>query len=402
MGLKPNRTRRTWLASCASTVAGVSVLAGCTSDSSETNEDEPENDDALSADTWPMYGVDPQNTGYHPTATGPTNEDVTAKLLFESNGTVSDSPAVIGDTLYTAADNQLYAINTETGENEWRSDFPDIRGTYPAISDNRIYVGMNEGIATVNRNNGNLIWQNSVGISNVCPVVDSGAVIGSENLLLYKFDTNNGEETIIHSFRDENIGRPYTSIPAYDDGSVYFAGEHVLHSVNAKNSSVEWTFENPEGKSMGECNPATDGENIYISGADKRLYAIDTKDGTQKWSIKTKSETPQNPSLANGILYVVASDSVLSGGGSWLLAIDTKKEEVIWEDSLQSNINYKPVISNSSVYYANSRQVLAYDRETGDRRWKIDEFNEPIAGPPTISDDHAFISLKSGEIYLIT
>ncbi len=95
MDRKPSRTRRTWLASCASTAAGVSILAGCTSDSSEPADDESENDDVLPADRWPMYGVDPQNTGYHPTATGPTSEDVRVRKLFDGEGSISNSPIVV-------------------------------------------------------------------------------------------------------------------------------------------------------------------------------------------------------------------------------------------------------------------------------------------------------------------
>jgi len=117
MGRKSIRTRRNWLASCASVTAGLATLAGCTN--SDETSDEPENSEELPPTRWPMYGVDPQNTGHHPTANGPSGEDVEIQTIIKADDAIHNNLTIDDNQLYaTSADGSLLSIDILENELE--------------------------------------------------------------------------------------------------------------------------------------------------------------------------------------------------------------------------------------------------------------------------------------------
>lgn len=358
------------------------------------------NSDKIPANQWPMYGVDPQNTGYHPTASGPTGGDVERQTFYEAEEVVSSSPAIIDDTLYTATDDSLSAINLETGGRKWKKQIDGLQGYYPVVDDERVYVGTNNGLAAVGRGGTELSWRNDVGISTVEPVVADGSVVGAENMILYRFHPETGTETILHDLRDYKGGRPYTDIPAYDDGTVYFAGGHILYAIDAENGEVKWTFENPEEKPMGESNPAVADGTVYIGGEDQCLYAISTENGDEEWSIKINAKVECSPSIADGIVYFGGTDS----GGQRFFAIDTDSQEQVWDPKeLQYSVRSKPAVANDTVYITSYQDIFALNSKNGSTEWEIKDIGngvgDSLSTTPVVSEGSVYISTREGIIH---
>ncbi|WP_435551580.1 PQQ-binding-like beta-propeller repeat protein [Natrinema sp. CGMCC1.2065] len=400
MSWKPNRTRRTWLASCASTVAGVSVLAGCTSDSSETNEDEPENDDALSADTWPMYGVDPQNTGYHPTATGPTGDEVRLRKVFEGEGSISNSPVIVDDTLYVAADTHLYAVDLETEELEWQKEVNASPAAHPAAGDDRVFAGTRDGIVAADLEDGEIRWRNDIGISSVNPVPVNDGVVGTENLFLHYFDRENGDEHTLHDMREHQGGRPYTDVPAVDNGNAYFVSENTVYAVDIENGRIQWQFENTTEKPLGESNPAVVDGTVYLGGEDQHLYAI--KEGEERWSLEIDEPIVSSPTITEDTVY-------FGGGGTGsqdFFAIDIESQTNYWgPKDLRYSVTAKPIVTDDIVYVSSYFDLLAFDADDGAVKWRLKEFGEDdgesIRAPPAISNESLYIPTSEGNIYAV-
>ncbi|MGQ3411037.1 outer membrane protein assembly factor BamB family protein [Natrinema sp. LN54] len=356
--------------------------------------------DELPASEWPMYGVDPQNTGYHPTATGPTGDDVERKTFYEAEEAVSNSPAIIGETLYTATDDYLSAVDISTGERKWKKQVTGLQGYYPVVDDERVYVGTDNGIAAVDRGGTELSWRNDVGISTVEPVVADSSIVGAENMILYRFHPETGTETILHDLRDYEGGRPYTDIPAYDDGTVYFAGGHILYAIDVENGEVKWTFENPEEKPMGESDPAVADETVYIGGEDQCLYAISTEDGEEEWSIEINAKVECSPSIADGTVYFGGSDS----GRQQFFAIDTDSQKHIWDPKeLQYSVRSKPVVANDIVYITSYRDIFAFNSKDGSTEWEIKNIGngveDSLSTTPVISGGSVYVSTRDGKIH---
>ncbi|QCC59579.1 PQQ-binding-like beta-propeller repeat protein [Natrinema thermotolerans] len=400
MSWKPNRTRRTWLASCASTVAGVSVLAGCTSDSSETNEDEPENDDTLSADTWPMYGVDPQNTGYHPTATGPTGDEVRLRKVFEGEGSISNSPVIVDDTLYVAADTHLYAVDLETEELEWQKEVNASPAAHPAAGDDRVFAGTRDGIVAADLEDGEIRWRNDIGISSVNPVPVNDGVIGIQNLFLHYFDLKNGDESTLHDMRNHQGSYPYTHVPAVDNGNAYFVSENSIYAVDIVDGSVQWQFNSSTKEPLGESDPVVLDETVYLGGEDHRLYAIES--GSKKWELEIDEPIKCSPSVASGTVY-------FGGGGTGtqdFFAINIENKSFEWSPkNLRYSVSAKPVITDDIVYVSSYHDLVAFNTEDGTVKWRVkdlgQESGESIRAPPAISNGTLYVPTAEGNVYAV-
>ncbi|WP_084177329.1 outer membrane protein assembly factor BamB family protein [Natrinema saccharevitans] len=399
MGWRTNRTRRTWLASCASTAAGISILAGCTSDSSEPADDESE-DDALAADTWPMYGVDPQNTGYHPTATGPTSEDVQVRKLFDGEGSISNSPVIVDGTLYVIATTRLHAIDLETGELEWQKEVNASPAAHPAADNERVFAGTRDGIVAADLEDGEVQWRNDIGISSVNPVPVNDGVIGIQNLFLHYFDLKNGNESTLHDMRDHQGGYPYTYVPAVNNGNVYFVSENTIYAVDIEDENIQWQFESSTEEPLGESDPTIFNETVYVGGEDQHLYAI--KDGSERWKLEIDEPITCSPSVAPETVY-------FGGGGAGaqkFFAVDINEKIYEWDPKdLRYSVSAKPVITDDIVYVSSYYDLLAFDTEDGSVTWEIKEFGqeggESIRAPPAISDETLYVPTAEGNVYAI-
>jgi len=389
------------LASCASVTAGLATLAGCTN--SDETSDEPENSEELPPTRWPMYGVDPQNTGHHPTATGPSGEEVELRTVFESEGVISNSPTIVDGTLYVAADNHLHAVDLATEELEWKKQVNASPSAHPAVSDKAVYAGTKDGIVAVERGGDSVIWRNDVGISSVNPVIADNAVVGTQNLILHRFDPESGDEKPLHNMRNYQGGGPHTNVPAVAGGTVYFAGENTLYAVDLETGEVEWEFENPAGEPLGESNPAVKDGTVYVGGEDQRLYAIDTQNGSEEWSIEINASVECSPSIADGTIYFGGAGA----GAQKFFAIDRDSQNHVWgPKDLRYSVRSKPIIADGIVYVSNYHDLIAFNSENGTVNWKYEDIgegvSESIGATPALSDGQLYFPSLAGVVCRIT
>ncbi|WP_175416351.1 PQQ-binding-like beta-propeller repeat protein [Natrinema versiforme] len=368
------------------------------------NDDKSNNKDSgtgdeLPASEWPMYGVDPQNTGYHPTATGPTGDDVELNTVFESEGVISNSPAIVDETLYVAADNHLHAVDLPSGDLEWKEEVNASPTAHPAVGKG-VYAGTKDGIVAIDRDGEEVLWREDIGISSINPVIAGDAVIGTQNLLLHRFDPENGDETTLHNMRNHQGRGPHTNVPAFNNGSVYFAGENTLYAVDSENGEIEWRFKNPNEEPLGESNPAVADGTVYVGGEDQRLYAIDAENGEEEWSIGIDARVECSPSIANGTVYFGGAGT----GAQKFFAVDIKSQEYLWDPiKLPYRVQTKPLIADGIVYIPSYHDLVALNSSNGTVKWHYKEFGkregESIRAPLAISNDILYVPTAGGNVY---
>jgi outer membrane protein assembly factor BamB len=345
-----------------------------------------------------MYGVDPQNTGHHPTANGPSGEDVEIQTIIKADDAIHNNLTIDDNQLYaTSADGSLLSIDILENELEWAKNINTPSDGHPLITDGSIYTGIDQGLAAVNRKDGELRWKQDSLLWEVAPIPTSAGVIGTQNRILHQFDSETGNEDTVYNTREKSASLPISTVPALNNGTAYFAAEDTLFSVNIENNELEWTFRNPYGELMGEVNPTVDDKTVYITGEGERLYAIDVKNGSKKWSIDTL-ENPGSPSLANGVIYLMAGGSVLTGGDVWLLAISVDKKKIIWKKSLESRLKQKPVVTTGSVYHSNGDNIYSFDAKSGELQWQVMNYKENFTASPTVSDKYLYLPTEKGKI----
>jgi len=216
-------------------------------------------------------------------ATGATNWTV------PSVGSVS-SPLIYNNMLITYSGSALKALNpASSGSQLWSTTLTAGGGNYdfgsPAAADGNIYMctGKTGHVFCIQASNGAKLWEKAPGYS-----------------ALY-------------------------STPAISNGSVYIVASAdwfgqptggALIKMDGADGSTKWTYSVPANQGTPWDSAAVSGEFVYF-GAGATIYCIKT-DGTLRWSYKGAWNTGQNaygigssPAIANGNLYIGGADSKL-------------------------------------------------------------------------------------------
>ncbi|NEU58834.1 PQQ-binding-like beta-propeller repeat protein [Halorussus sp. MSC15.2] len=344
-------------------VAGSVTLfdtAGCA-----TNACSPSETDAVDPPptAWlrPRYG--PTNAGAptsgkrRPTERAPPDDPATAWTYDVPDDGVTSAPVVADGTVYVATglpdrsrqertDGSLFAIDPETGTENWSSVLPKGATGPPTIAGNQVVVGARDGILRGFDTDGKLQWR--IGFDsapNTPAVVGDMAYLTTVNGTVRAAELGSSDACWTHSQmrpRDHlGFGRTYFSEakPAVTDGVVYAA--------TATSSSSE-------------------GRDIQHS----RLLAIDAETGERRWQYWFDAdEPPRTPAVRDGVVYVA--------GGDALHAVNVASGERRWSFATGYRTSSAPAIADGTVY-CSSKNVYALDAETGDEQWR--HVNEAISG----------------------
>jgi len=94
---------------------------------------------------WSQFQSDEGNTGHNPGGAGPTDGVQTRWTPFSTGGEAR-SPVVVGGTAYFGStDDSVYAVDTSTGNQEWKfGTSGDVKT--PAVDSGTVYVLRAEGV----------------------------------------------------------------------------------------------------------------------------------------------------------------------------------------------------------------------------------------------------------------
>ncbi|MFP9191946.1 PQQ-binding-like beta-propeller repeat protein [Natronosalvus vescus] len=399
------RTRRQWLATCVGT--GTAVLAGCSSASDDTSNVTDDGDnttptdssddggsigdeggDDLSSDEWPMAGVDLENTGYHPTATGPTGP-VSERWVFETDGRISGGAAIADQTVYVGSGNSyFYAMDINSGDKIWSTRIPAANyNSTPTISGDKIFVNDGAGdIVAFDREFGEIVWDTNS--HNVRPV-------GSPSLINDIIYTNSDDGEVVGiargsgdiKWRHEIDGRG-SMTTAISNGILYAVG--VPHHVYALDlESQERLWETETGSStMGL---AVGKDHVY-AGAQKNetIYAFDPQNGEIIWESDVGSMILTSISYHSGDLFAGTRDGVISVG---------TEGAIRWENPAgghRGNIT----LTNELLFTGSDDGVHALDRTGGEEIWYF-QTDEYIHAAPSVVNDVLIVGTDAGDIYAL-
>ncbi|MFB6219139.1 MAG: PQQ-binding-like beta-propeller repeat protein, partial [Halobacteriaceae archaeon] len=132
-------------------------------------------------DSAPMYQYDAANTGYNPSAAGPTSS-ATPAWSVETGDYLFDTPSVVGGNVYVgSADGTLYALD-RGGNERWTYDAPAaVKRT--AVGEGAVYLAYGDekaGFAAVSTD-GEELWTAAADDGAVgAPTVHDGTVYVTE------------------------------------------------------------------------------------------------------------------------------------------------------------------------------------------------------------------------------
>ncbi|MEX1253960.1 MAG: PQQ-binding-like beta-propeller repeat protein [Dehalococcoidia bacterium] len=273
------------------------------------------------------------------------------------------SPVEEGDTLLVAHRENLIAFEAGSLDERWSfpgsigEDSEDVDpialyGT-PAITDDAIYVPGYDGT-------------------------------------LYALDHETGE--VLWLFETDG---PIIGGVIADEAGIYFgSSDGHVYALNPGGSEM-WAKPFETGGAV-QSTPALDGDMLYVTSLDSKLYALDASSGEERWSFTTEAGLASAPIVnqATGLVYVGGFDSRLR-------AIDLDSHQEQWAIEAKNWFWTTPLVAGGVVYAGSlDHKVYAADAATGQSHWE-DPFSvggEVRAGPALVGGRLIVIS-RDGEVY---
>jgi outer membrane protein assembly factor BamB len=334
---------------------------------------------ALCPAQW-MFRGDPAHSGLYAGA-GPRKLQG-VKWKFATGDRVVSSPVLSDGILYFGSDdNNMYAVDAETGVQKWKYVTQGPVPSSPAVTGGMLYFPSYDGkFYALNAKTGRLKW---------------------------KFTTA-GERRFeakgIHGLQPKNQTIPdpwdlYLSSPVVVNGGVYFgSGDGNLYALDGETGELRWKFQTGD---VVHSSPAFDSGTLYVGSWDSYLYAVDAATGHEKWRFKG-GDDPQihnqvgfqsSPTVVNGVVYVGCRDSNV-------YAVDAASGKEKWRFNNEfSWVITSPMVAKDKVIFATSDSSLFHmvDVATGKSavRQQLKAF---VFASPSVAGDVVYVGVLNGTL----
>jgi outer membrane protein assembly factor BamB len=159
-----------------------------------------------------------------------------------------------------------------------------------------------------------------------------------------------------------------TASPIVDNGTIYFVAKDRVYAVHEDSGELIW--KSPSGDQPGTTNyrstPALAGGILYVGADDGGMYALDTRNGAQKWKFVTGSSVRSHPLVEDGTLYFGSDDD-------FFYAIDANTGELRWKFHATDDVASAATFASDStelIYFASGDgHMYALNRLTGKLKW---------------------------------
>ena len=164
----------------------------------------------------------------------------------------------------------------------------------------------------------------------------------------------------------------YSNPISYGQSVITGDTEGKLVSWNLEQNRADWSVQ-LDGPIMAE--GVIQRNRLYVSAGSGTMYCIDPRKGKILWSY------PGISGMVQGRPAVAGRRLVFGAWDTHLYCLDTRKGRLLWKwnngssQKLYSPANIAPVISNNKVFIvAPDRYMTAIDLETGQTRWRNNQF----------------------------
>lgn len=252
----------------------------------------------------------------------------------QPGGPLRGAPTVAGGTVYVISqDNQLYALNSETGRSQWTgSGAVELTGVFgtaaPAYSQSTIVAGYSSGELVAYRyENGQVVWQDALartGISTIVgnlsdidadPVIDNGRVfaIGQGGRMV--------AVELITGQRAWELNIAGITTPWVAGDWVFVVNDRAqLLSVSRSSGRIRWIsqlqrYRSPDDARSGGVfwrGPVLAGGNLVLASSTGRIAYANPVDGSVRHLANHDAPISLPPVVANGVMYILDDAGMLT------------------------------------------------------------------------------------------
>jgi outer membrane protein assembly factor BamB len=256
---------------------------------------------------WSMFLGDPSHSA---DGAGPTI--LTPKWNYQAGGPIISSPTIANGIAYFGSiDNNIYAVNANSGAKIWtfNINFP-IKSTV-AVIDGKLYTGADDGFVCLDAATGTQLWKvsagniklNEIGITlaytgsdlpRSSPMVLNGKVyVGALDGNLYCLDANSG--TVLWKYQ---TGGSILATPTILNNAVYIASctprpNGTFYKLDANSGNMIWSFTIPYNLTaspgtgnylLSSATVAPDLNMVFVRNGLRMNYALNASTGAVIWT----------------------------------------------------------------------------------------------------------------------
>jgi outer membrane protein assembly factor BamB len=237
----------------------------------------------------------------------------------------SKPTAVDGQIFIGTPSRFIYALDSETGEENWKHEIGAAISASPAYDNGKVYIGQQGGeddFYCLDAQTGELVWK-------------------------------------------QNIGWVWGSA-AVADGLVFVPGiDGFVNCLDAETGHIIWRFRTDKSVCS---EPMVMGDYVYFGSWDDFLYKFEKRTGKLVWKIAGGGSD-------SGVTVGFDGKLILPGAG--MTCVDDETTEVIWKPDLTGSTNGTPAYHDGQVFISMWEGLLiALDADTGKKNW----IAEQVAG----------------------
>jgi outer membrane protein assembly factor BamB len=307
------------------------------------------------AGDWPMFHG---GQGLLGRAAGTLADSLTLRWKFKAGAEVKSSAAIWeGRVFIGSSDNNLYALDLQTGAKLWSHKARDAIEAAPCVVDGRVFVGSaDDFLYALDAATGELKWKYET----------DGQILGAANWT-----------------RSPDGQRTWILVVSYDN---------KLHCVDSQTGRPVWTYET--GNYVNG-SPALDGGQCVVGGCDALVHVVSVADGTKVTEIDSGSYIAASAAFVDGQVYV-------GNYGNVFLRADVQAGKVVWQYS-QSDapVFSSPAVGDELVVFGSrDEHVHCLRRGDGRRMWTFKTLGE-VNSSPAICGDKVVVGSDDGRLYLL-
>lgn len=348
------------------------------------------------AGEWPNYRG---NAALQGVAAGELGAAPELAWTFETEGAITSSPVVAGNTVYVGSgDGSVYAIELATGRKKWSFKTDDIVEAPPLVHAGHVYIGSCDFFFyALNAVTGDVVWKfetgdKILGGANHVRLADGRTriLVGSYDNKLYCFDAEGGKklweyetdnyvngtpailgdrvvfggcDAVLHVV-SVTTGKAVAKVELGDDchiaGSVALTGGYVYFGhygnefvcVDLATGKTRWSY--PSQRHAFFSSPAIGKNRVVFGGRDRRLHCVARGDGKPLWSFLTRKKVDGSPVICGGKV-------VFGSGDGRLYMLDLRDGSEIWQYEIGRAIYSSPaVVGGMIVIGSNDKRLYAF------------------------------------------
>lgn len=294
----------------------------------------------------------------------------------------------------------VVAYDIKSGDRKWTYAVPNGVEKEPAVFNNRLYFGGNDGFFySINLDSGLEVWKTHIKSEIVAtPAYDAqeGRVyfVTTSNSIL-ALEAESGRQVWSYTRQDpSSYSIRGGTTPVIHKNLVYVGfSEGSFVAFNKSNGTINWEIQLNKNKRFKDIDASAvvDGDKIYVSGYDDKLYTLSTTNG----DILNKFE-------AGGYVPVTIEGSLVyypsSNGKVYALNKDSLK--AVWEYTVPNGLPTEISLLNGTVVFGESLgDLVLLNKKTGVLTTRF-EPGRGIQSPIAINEKRSELYFISGEANL--